>query len=375
MSGLVLVKIFSAMEDPRNTATKNFLYPLEEILLVALATLLCGGLTYKDMKVFGEAKIDFFKTLLKFKNGISSEDTFEEVFGLLHPKQFEQCLTEWINHLQLNYENEIISIDGKTARRSGSKSTKPIHMVSAWASKNKVVLCCKAVSEKSNEITAIPEILKMLSLVGTVITTDAMGCQYAIGDDVVERGGDYVFALKGNQGTLHEDVKDFFEIEAAEKTENKDIEKHETLEKDHGRIEKRKYGFCKNVEWLKMLHPQWKTINGIDYVDSRRTIDNKTTQETRYFVISKNYGVARFGDIVRAHWGVENNLHHFLDVSLLEDYSRVRNRNAAINLGIARRIVINKIEKNKKPSLSKQCMILKAGWDNNYLKTLLLQSI
>jgi len=162
MGGLVLVNIFEKMEDPRNTTTKNFLYPLGEILLVALATQLCGGSTYKDMKLFGEAKIDFFKTLLKFKNGIPSEDTFEEVFGLLNPKKFEQCLTEWINYLQLNYKDEIISIDGKTVRRSGSKSMKPLHIVNAWANNNRVVLCCKAVHEKSNEITAIPEILNML---------------------------------------------------------------------------------------------------------------------------------------------------------------------------------------------------------------------
>jgi predicted transposase YbfD/YdcC len=375
MNGLVLIKIFSNMEDPRNTTTKNFFYPLGEILLVALATLLCGGSTYKDMKVFGEAKLDFFKTLLDFKNGIPSEDTFEEVFGLLNPKQFEQCLREWIDYLQLNYKDEIISIDGKTARRSGSKSAKPIHMVNAWANNNRVVLCCKAVSEKSNEITAIPEILNMLSLAGTVVTTDAMGCQYEIGDQIVEQGGDYVLALKGNQGTLLEDVETFFELEAADKKKNTDIKLHETLEKDHGRIEKRKYGFYSNVEWLRILHPRWKTMHGIGYVESTRIIDEKTTKEIRYFIVSKDFGAIRFGEIVRAHWGVENNLHNFLDVSLVEDYSRVRSRNAAINLAIVRRIVINKIEKNKEPKLSKRSMILKAGWDNEYLKTLLVQSI
>jgi len=154
-----------------------------------------------------------------------------------------------------------------------------------------------------------------------------------------------------------------------------DIKLHETLEKDHGRIERRKYGFYTNVGWLKKLHPKWKTINGIGYVKSTRIMDDKTTEEIRYFVISKDFGVARFGEIVRTHWGVENKVHNFLDVSLLEDYSRVRNRNAAINLAITRRMVINKIEKNKQPKLSKRCMLLKAGWDNDYLKTLLIQQI
>lgn len=370
----MLINIFSRLEDPRNTTTKNFLYPLDEILLVAFATLLCGGTTYVDMKVFGKAKLDFFKILLPFENGIASEDTFEEVFGLLNPKQFEQCLIEWINHLKLDYNDEIISIDGKTVRRSGSKTVKPVHMVNAWANKNRVVLCCKSVSEKSNEITAIPEVLKILSLKGTIVTTDAIGCQYDIADQIVEQEGDYVIALKENQGSLHDDVKTFFELEAADKKKNPEIEIFETIEKDHGRIEKRKYGFFANVVWLKKLHPKWHTINGIGYVESRRTIDNKTTEETRYFIISKNFGVTKFAGAVRAHWGVENNVHNFLDVSLLEDFSRVRNRNATTNLAIARRIVINKIESNKKPGLSKRCMRLKAGWDNDYLKGLLFQS-
>lgn len=373
MTNLVMMKIFNELEEPRNTKTKNFLYPLEEILLVAFATLLSGGVTYADMRLFGRSKLDFFRTLLPFKNGIPSQDTFEEIFSILNPKKFEQCLIDWITYLKLNYNDEIIAIDGKALRRSGARTTKPLHMVNAWAHKNKVVLCCKAVSEKSNEITAIPEVLKMLSLQGTIVTMDAMGCQVNIADQIVDQKGDYVIALKGNQGTLHDDVKVYFEHEKTSKKKNEKLFMHETLEKDHGRIEKRKYGFCTDVSWLKNFHPEWHTIHGIGYVESQRTVNDKTSLETRYFIVSKDIGVAKFAEAVRVHWGVENSVHNFLDVSLSEDYSRVRNRNAAHNLAIARRMVINGIEKNKLAGVSKRGMRLKAGWDNDYLKSLLFQ--
>lgn len=368
---LVIIKIFHAVEDPRKRETKNKLYPLEEILLVAFATLLSGGENYEDMYNLGKAKIDFFKTILPFKNGIPSADTFERVFGLLNPKKFEQCLAEWAMHLQLNYAGEIISIDGKTARRSGSKGIKPIHMVNAWAHKNKVVLSCKAVNEKSNEITAIPEVLKMLSLKGTTVTMDAMGCQHELGTQIVDQDGDYALALKGNQGTLHDDVKTFFELEE----KNQNIETHETIEKDHGRIEKRKYGFFSDVEWLKKLHPNWHTINGIGFVNSRRIIDEKTTEETRYFIVSKAFGVTKFAEVIRAHWGVENSLHNFLDVSMHEDNSRVRDRNAVVNVSIMRRMAINRIGERKDPKRSKRSMRLVSGWDNDYLKALLIPAL
>lgn len=371
MHDLVIINIFCTVEDPRKRDTKNKLYPLEEILLVAFATFLSGGENYEDMHNFGKAKIEFFKTILPFKNGIPSTDTYERVFGLLNPKQFEQCLTEWAKHLQLNYAEEIISIDGKTARRSGSRGVKPIHMVNAWANKNRVVLSCKVVNEKSNEISAIPEVLNMLSLKGTIVTMDAMGCQYEPANQIVEQGGDYVLALKGNQGTLHDDVKTFFELEK----ENQNIEHYATIEKDHGRIEKRKYGFFTDIKWLKKLHPNWGTINGIGFVEAKRMIDDKTSEETRYFIISKAFGVTRFADAARTHWGVENSLHNFLDVALHEDNSRVRNRNAVANLSIMRRMAINKIGERKDPKRSKRTMRLVAGWDNDYLKNLLIPSL
>lgn len=367
---LVIINIFYTIEDPRKK-TKNKLYPLEEILLVAFATLLSGGENYEDMTTFGEAKFNFFKTFLPFENGIPSSDTYERVFGMLNPKHFEKCLTEWTKHLQLNFNNEIISIDGKTVRSSRSKGTRPLHMVNAWANKNKVVLSCKAISEKSNEITAVPEVLSMLSLKGTITTMDAMGCQYALCNQIVEQEGDYTVSLKGNQGALHDDVKTFFELEKS----SAHIERCETVEKDHGRIEKRQYGLIGNVEWLRKLHPNWDTIRAVGYVTSKRIIDDIVSEETRYFITSKAFGVTMFADVVRSHWGIENILHNFLDVALGEDRNRVRDRDAATNLSILRRMVVNRIAEKKRPGTSKRSMRLAAGWSDDYLKSLLSPSL
>ena len=371
MENLVMIKAFGALEDPRNTKTKNFLYPLGEILLVAFATILSGGRTYVDMCLFGNAKLDFFKTLLPFESGIPSPDTFEAVFGALNPKKFEECFLNWINDLKLNYNGEFIGIDGKKLRRSKKKGRNPLHVINAWSHKNRAVLGCKAIKEGGGEIATVPEVLKILSLKGAIVTMDAMGSQKVeILNQIVEQGGDYVIALKANQLTLHNNVKAYLE----DKKNNEKIAIHETIEKDHGRIERRKYGFTADILEVKNnSDSKWYTVNGIGYVEAKRTINEKTSIQTRYFIVSSDIGITKFVEAVRGHWGIENNLHNFLDVALLEDLSRVRNRNAAQNLAVLRRMGVNRIEKNKKPKLSKRCMLLKAGWDTDYLKSLLFQ--
>lgn len=364
---LIVISIFKPVEDPR--IDRNKLYTLEEILLVAFATILCGGDSYTDMRDFGLSKLAFFKTLLPFENGIPSEDTFERVFSLLSPKQFEKCFGEWVNFIKKDGNDEIIAIDGKTLKRSGSKSIKPLHMINAWACRNRLVLGCKTTSEKSNEIIAIPEVLELLCLKNTTITLDAMGCQTKIAQQIVDEKGDFVISLKGNQGTLHDDVKCFFELENPLK--NDEIEVYQSTEKDHGRIEIRTYGFCRKVAWLKKLHPNWNMINGIGFVTSRRIINGQETGETRYYISSLNRDVKRFAEAIRLHWGVENSLHWLLDITYREDYSRVRDRNAATNLAIMRRIAINKYEQDTSIKRSKRRKRNLAAWDEFYLKTLL----
>lgn len=364
---LIIISIFKPVEDPR--IDRNKLYPLEEILLVAFATILSGGDSYVDMHDFGLSKLSFFKTLLPFENGIASVDTFERIFSLLNPKQFEECFLEWVNFIKKDGNNEIVAIDGKTLRRSGTNGRKPLHMVNAWACRNRLVLGCKTVDEKSNEITAVPEVLKLLCLKNTTVTLDAMGCQTKTAQQIVDGGGDFVISLKGNQGTLHDDVKTFFELK--DPLKNDSIKIHQSTTKDHGRIEIRTYGFCGNIKWLKKSHPSWNMINGIGFVTSRRIIDNRETKETRYYISSFKKDVNRFADAAQLHWGVENNLHWLLDVTYREDYSRVRDRNAATNLAILRRIAINKFEVEKSVKRSKRSKRLLAGWDESYLKTLL----
>lgn len=368
---LVIISIFKPVEDPR--IDRNKLYPLDEILLVAFATILCGGNSYVDMRDFGNSKLKFFKTFFPFKNGIPSEDTFERVFSLLDPKQFEQCFVEWVNYLQKNEINEIVAIDGKTLRRSGTTDKKPLHMVNAWACRNRLVLACKATEEKSNEITVIPEILKLLCLRNVTVTMDAMGCQTTIAKQIIDQNGDFVISLKGNQGNLHDDVKTFFELENPEK--NSAIQLHQNITKDHGRVESRLHGFCTKVEWLRKLHPHWRMINSIGFVKAGRKLKEKCTQETRYYISSLKKDVLKFAEAVRLHWGVENSLHWILDINYSEDYSRVRNKNAAINLAILRRIAINKFEAEKTLQRSKRRKRLLAAWDQDYLKTLLLTQI
>ncbi len=369
------ITIIQKIEDPRIDRMK--LYPLDEIILVAIATILCGGEGYADMHVFGEAQLEFFKTILPFENGIPSQDTYERVFKIINVKAFQECFNEWTLSLKQRNQDiqdvpKMIGIDGKTLVGNRSKLSAPLHLVSAWASGNRCVLGSSAVSEKSNEITAIPEVLKILSLQGAIITIDAMGCQKAIVNQIIDQGADFVIALKGNQGNLYDDVRSFFEIE--EKNNFKDIElqRTTTTEKDHGRFEKREYAMCSEIDWFKQRNPGWENINSIGFVDSTRTIDDKTTKERRYYISSLTCNVELFAKSVRSHWGIENSLHWVLDVVFREDDCRVKNKNAAENLAIMRRTAVALLVKDTS-KLSKRSRRLKAGWDNRYLKKLLLQ--
>lgn len=374
---LIFMNTFQELVDPRIERKK--LYPLQEVLLVALATILCGGETYDDMNLFGISKLETFKTLMPFKNGIPSKQTFERVLEMINPKQFQECFSEWVNNL-VEDQPEVICLDGKTLRGSSkpSRGIKPLHIVEAWATKNRLVLGNCVVDEKTNEITVIPEVLRMLSLKGSVVTMDAMGCQPAIAQQIIDQEGDFVIALKGNQGLLHEDVKTFFELESKNNFTDVSVDFYKTSEKDHGRIEIRKYGFCSHVSWLKKNHPRWQTIQGIGFVTSTRIIGDKKTEETRYYISSLGAGsVEKFSHAVRSHWGIENSLHGVLDVTFNEDFSKVRHKNAAENLAILRRIGLNLLESDKKKSeskISKKGMRLKAGWNDDYLKNLLSQS-
>jgi len=380
MKNLVFMNSFQKLIDPRIDRKK--LYPLQEILLVALATLLCGGETYDDMRLFGVSKLAMFKTLMPFKNGIPSRHTFERVFELLNPKEFQQCFFEWVHSLKITCPEikkvEVLAVDGKTLRGSAkpSRGVKPLHIVEVWATRNRLVLGNCTVDEKSNEITAIPKVLRLLSLEGSIVTIDAMGCQVAIAQQIIDQRGDFIIALKGNQGLLHKDVKRMFDENAHYIIKNISIDHHSTIDKNRGRTTTREYSFCSQVDWLKKRHPKWSMINSVGCVKSVSIIKGKQTEEIRYYISSLKENVQLFAHAVRAHWGVENSLHYVLDVTFGEDFSNIRNRNAAENVAIVRRMGVNLLESSKKylpQKISKKGMRLKAGWDDEYLKRVLTQ--
>ena len=382
MKNLVFKNSFQKLVDPRIDRKK--LYPLQEVLLVALATLLCGGETYEDMRIFGLSKLAMFKTLMPFQNGIPSRHTFERVFELLNPKEFQECFSEWVKSLkatcpEIEEEVEILAVDGKTLRGSAkpSRGVKPLHMVEVWATKNRLVLGNCTVDEKSNEITAIPEVLRLISLEGTIVTIDAMGCQVAIAQQIVDQKGNFIIALKGNQELLHNDVQRMLGDNGHYIIKDISIDHHSTTDKSHGRVTIREYGFCSQVDWLKKRHPRWNMINGVGFVTSTRTANGKQTVETRYYISSLKENVQLFARAILAHWGIENSVHHVLDVTFGEDSSKIRNRNAAENMAIVRRMGVNLLESSKKhlpQKISKKGMRLKAGWDDEYLKHVLTQT-
>jgi predicted transposase YbfD/YdcC len=365
-----LVFHFSIIEDPRVDRTKA--HSLIDILMVALCAMLCGAESFVDFEQFGNAKIDFLRDFLQLPNGIPSHDTFRRVFAMLDPGQFAECFRNWTQSLRRAIDAEIVAIDGKTLRRSHdrAKGKEPIHLVSAWARENGLVLGQFKTEDKSNEITAIPELLRVLKLAGCIVTIDAMGCQKQIASEISSAGAYYVLALKGNQGTLHEQVATFLEDAQASDFQGVTHDFLETTTRAHGRTETRRYWISEEIEWLTQ-HANWSGLRSVGMVESLREIAGKRTCERRCFIASIGANAATFARAVRGHWAIENTLHWSLDVSFAEDQCRVRSGYAAENLAILRHMSINilKGETTKKRGIKGKQK--NASWDHSYLLTLL----
>lgn len=376
---LSLIEHFKDLPDPRVNRTKD--HQLIDVLVIAVCTLLCGGESFNDMEDFGLAKEEWFRTFLSLSNGIPSHDTFNRVFAALDPRKFLDCFLSWTQSLRESVHQEIVALDGKALRRALNKDEAMKYVVSAWAESNNLVLGQLKVADKSNEITAVPELLRVLELSGCIVTLDAMGCQKKIAREIIEADADFVLALKGNHEAVHQEVKSFLDLTIAERSAKRapgakpskaaaTLEMLETVEKDHGRIEIRRYYLSAELNWF-ADRDQWEGLRTMGAVESIREIDGKPTVEWRYYLSSLRPDVATFGRAVRGHWGVENKLHWVMDVAFGEDRSRIRTGFAAENLATLRRLALNMLKKETTKKRGIKGKQLNAGWDHAYLLRLL----
>jgi predicted transposase YbfD/YdcC len=356
---------FEGLDDPRTGNAER--HDLLEIVMIALCTVLCGGENAVDMAEFGRAKEEFLRGFLKLKNGLPSHDTFSRVFRLLDPEQFRACFQRFMARFGETCGG-VIAIDGKVLRRSfdTASATSPLHMVSAWGCDQRLVLAQIATDAKSNEITAVPKLLAMLSLKGAIVTVDALNCQREIARQIIDQGGEYALALKGNQGTLHADASTFLDDPQRQATPI-----HVTVDGDHGRIETRASTVSTDIGWLQEDH-QWPGLTAIGKVTRIRETATKTSTETAYYLLSTAFSAERFGEIVRCHWGVENRLHWVLDVVMNEDQARNRLDNGPKNLAVLRHIALNLIRKEKSTG-SLRGKFKRAGWRDDFLAKLIAQ--
>lgn len=359
-------KFFSKIKDPRINRKK--LYLLEEILLVALCSIISGAEGFEDMVLYGKNKLLFLRRIYAFKHGIPSYHTFRRVFMLINPDDFNECFVNWVKDLQ-ERNCKHIAIDGKLARRTSGTEQKALHLVSAWASDGGLVLAQQRVEDKSNEINAIPDLLEILEIKGCVVTIDAMGCQKSIAKKIVEKEGDYVFGLKGNHKNLNEEVKEVFEGKRQVRFMETKETTHETLDKGHGRLETRRYRAIA-IENLPINVSDWPGIQSVVEVTSIREIGEKKSEEKRYYISSLEADASKQAQHIRGHWGIENSLHWVMDVTFNEDQSRIRTGYAGENLAIVRHTSLNLIKKDQEKG-SIRGKRKKAGWNDDYLFELL----
>jgi predicted transposase YbfD/YdcC len=372
---LALIEHFAHLDDPRVERTR--LHQLLDIVVIAICAVIAGAESWDDIALFGEVKRAWFATFLALPNGIPSHDTFNRVFAALDPDQFRAGFASWVQAALPTLPPQVIALDGKTVRGSHDRyhGKAAIHMVSAWASASRLVLAQVKVEEKSNEITALPELLRQLAIKNCVVTIDAMGCQREIAEQIVAQEADYVLALKANQPDLLEEVMDCFTQAQADAYQQVCHTMTETINKGHGRLELRHHTVLTEPTYLAWLQAEqhWPGLQALGCVEAERRIGEEQTKEARYYLLSRAMSATAFAEAVRSHWGIENAVHWVLDVTFGEDHSRMRVGYAAENMAVLRHLVRNLLEREQsQPGRSLKGKRLKAGWDNDYLLKILM---
>ena len=367
-----LIEYFEGLEDPR--MEKKTDHKLVDIIVIAICAVICGADKWTQVEEFGKTREKWLRTFLELPNGIPSHDTFGRVFALIGANKFQEKFQVWTQAVFGKASKGVIAIDGKTLRRSYDKASNnaAIHIVHAWATAEGVLLGQQKTAKKSNEITAIPELLDIISVNGCIVTIDAMGCQKNIAEKVKERGGDYVLAVKGNQGNLEKSLENTFEVAQEKQFENMVYDSCKTIDSDHGRVETREC-YVLPLMYLFKFKLKWKGLQSLVCIKSERV--NKSTgeisNETRYYISSLKPNAQHILQAVRSHWGVENNLHWCLDVGFREDECRSRIGDSAENFSLLRKIALTLIKKDTSFKGGIQSKRLKAAWDLRYLLKIL----
>ncbi len=367
--GATLAEHFGSLEDPRATHLTD--HKLIEVIIIAICGVICGAETWTDIELFGNERQEWLKEFLELKNGIPSHDTFGRVFARLDPEQFQARFAGWVQAVFQVTKGEVVAVDGKTARRSHDRrqGKEAIHVVSAWATTNHLVLGQRTVEEKSNEITAIPELLRLLDVRGCIVTIDAMGCQTDLAEQIIKQKADYVMAVKDNQPHLHEDMALFFRLAEQNDFQKVDSSYERTVDKNHGRLEIRQCWAITGEDSLRFLrdYDRWPGLRTMVKVTSRRQVNGQTSTETRYYISSLPKDAAQTLKAVRSHWGVENALHWVLDMAMGEDASRIRKDHAPENMALLRRMAVTLLRQEKTLKRGVQGKQLKAAMNPSYL--------
>ncbi len=367
---VVFLSHFKDLADPRQQGKVS--YPLDEILLLCLIAVLAGAETFVDIALFGAKKLGLLRRFRPFSGGTPAHDHLGDILAALDAEQFQRCFAAWVAAL-VGVPDGVIAIDGKTARRTHDKKggRAAIHVVSAFAARQRLVLGQVAVADKSNEITAIPRLLDMLAIEGAIVTIDAMGCQREIARKIIDKKADYLLALKGNQGTLRDDVALFVAEQKARGFSDTTISQDESVDSGHGRIETRTTTVIHDVDWLRKRH-SWPGLNGVVVIQSTREIGSKTEYETRLYITSLVLAAHLIGPIVRSHWAIENSLHWVLDMVFRDDESRVRTDHAPANFTTIKHMAHN-LTRRVSDKHSLRARRKAAAWDDDYLASLLTQ--